>query len=293
MRDRGFGFRLPRGAAGAVAAEQFAANRSSRAHAETFASHRERLTTLLLESAAGGGRLCVLGAGNVNDLDLPRLLQTFTEVHLVDLDKAAIVAARARLPEPHRAHVHLHAPVDLSGLLARLSDWKERKLSPEALMQWPRTAVADIVARLGGEFDVVASTCVLTQLQLGVLQALGDHHPWFQLARHTVSVVHLRTLVQLLAPQGRALLATDVASDADGVLPSAASDDERLAWLAAPEFQARLFDTVDPRTLAQTFADDPMLARQATLSPPLAAWTWSHGPARAFLVYAACLRRTP
>lgn len=294
MRDRTLGFRLPRGPAESVYTEQVEANRSSRLHAEAFAPHRARMTSLLVERAppSGAGSLCILGAGNANDLDVPRLLQAFAAIHLVDLDKPALVGARARLPEALRPRIKLHAPVDLSGLLARLSDWKELRLGPEALARWPQTAAQDIAKRVGQSFDVVASSCLLSQMQLGVLQALGDRHPLFQVARHTVNVVHLRTMLRLLEPGGRGLLATDVASDADGDFPVAAAEEDLRPWLSAPTLETRLFDSVHPQTIAQTFADDPVLSQAGILSPPLAAWLWSHGPARTFLVYAAAIERT-
>jgi hypothetical protein len=57
-------------------------NKSSAAAWEPFTSHREKVTALLTGSAAGG-RLCVLGAGNCNDLDLARLLLAYAEITLV------------------------------------------------------------------------------------------------------------------------------------------------------------------------------------------------------------------
>ena len=56
-----------------------------------YAAHRAQVTRLLLE--AGGDspeRLCLLGAGNLNDLDLTALLGRYREVVLVDLDGDAI-----------------------------------------------------------------------------------------------------------------------------------------------------------------------------------------------------------
>src|SRR5262249_19148251 len=64
-------------------------NASSRSGWERYAAHR-RVVTSLLTSGTAGGRLCVLGAGNGNDLDLPALLKAFREVHLVDLDAEAL-----------------------------------------------------------------------------------------------------------------------------------------------------------------------------------------------------------
>ena len=39
-------------------------------------------------------RLCILGAGNTNDLDLAALLSTHREVHLVDIDSESLVQRR-------------------------------------------------------------------------------------------------------------------------------------------------------------------------------------------------------
>jgi len=53
-----------------------------------FAAHRQRIEVLLRKNPRGA-RLCVLGAGNCNDLDLPELAGHFGEIHLVDLDATA------------------------------------------------------------------------------------------------------------------------------------------------------------------------------------------------------------
>lgn len=45
-------------------------NATTRTHWDRYAVHRRRVTTLLLAGGNGQGRLCVLGAGNCNDLDL-------------------------------------------------------------------------------------------------------------------------------------------------------------------------------------------------------------------------------
>jgi len=61
-----------------------------------YEGHRAHLTDVLLGSARGdGGRLCLLGAGRCNDVDLEKLAATFAEIHLVDIDAKALDAARA------------------------------------------------------------------------------------------------------------------------------------------------------------------------------------------------------
>ena len=54
----------------AEASEQRSVNQSSLSQRTAFASHRAKVTELVCAATRGGqGRLCVLGAGNCNDLD--------------------------------------------------------------------------------------------------------------------------------------------------------------------------------------------------------------------------------
>ncbi|HWO13253.1 MAG TPA: hypothetical protein VNN80_27320, partial [Polyangiaceae bacterium] len=72
---------------------------------DAYASHRARLTELLLargEAVASAGaapRLCVLGAGNCGDLDLERLASRYRSIHLVDIDADALAQARDLVDE--------------------------------------------------------------------------------------------------------------------------------------------------------------------------------------------------
>ena len=68
-------------------------NAESRDQWNAFSGHRQKVSALLGAGAEPrAGRLCVLGAGNCNDLDLASLLQAHREVHLVDLDAVALAA---------------------------------------------------------------------------------------------------------------------------------------------------------------------------------------------------------
>src|SRR6186713_3067306 len=103
--------------------EQIASNLSGLSYFDSFASHREASTRLILDCRASTGeasRLCVLGAGNAFDLDLPLLLDRFAEVHLVDIDPRALARARARVVPSERARVLSHAPLDLSGMFEHI-----------------------------------------------------------------------------------------------------------------------------------------------------------------------------
>src|SRR5437868_8579473 len=91
-----------------------ASSRQSRDAWERYAAHRRKIHALISAAdCAPGGRLCVLGAGNCNDLDLQSLEREFAEIHLVDLDRDAIEDGIARQQLSGCAHVVLHAPCDL------------------------------------------------------------------------------------------------------------------------------------------------------------------------------------
>ena len=105
-------------------ARQAGFNAASRGQWAGFAEHREKVTTLL---QTGGDpertRLCILGAGNCNDLDLPALLATHREVHLVDLDAEALRDGVARQDLADHPSLHQHGGVDLSGMLDAIAAW--------------------------------------------------------------------------------------------------------------------------------------------------------------------------
>ena len=106
--------------------EQRLSNQSAMPYFDTFAQHRERLTTAVSARHRPGSseRLCVLGAGNAYDLDLPRLAAIFREIHLVDIDEGALGRAYAQQDTATRARLFLHAPIDLSGLFDRIEAWR-------------------------------------------------------------------------------------------------------------------------------------------------------------------------
>src|SRR5688500_17156136 len=78
--------------------EQRHRNLDSRGQWEAFSAHRKRVTTLLLEAAHGRDQpsLCLLGAGNCNDVDLNQLMTAYARIHLVDCDTESLKAGAER-----------------------------------------------------------------------------------------------------------------------------------------------------------------------------------------------------
>jgi hypothetical protein len=102
---------------------QLAFNTTSRHQWEPFAEHRRCLTAALARGAtAGRTRLCVLGAGNGNDLDLTALLSAHREVHLADIDDEALARGAERQGVARHPRLHLHGGVELTATLGLLAD---------------------------------------------------------------------------------------------------------------------------------------------------------------------------
>jgi len=278
-----------------VLAEQLAANRSSGDLWDVFASHRARLTELCANAAppGGSGRLCVLGAGNANDLDLEALARCYRSIVLVDLDADALERAVQRQNAATRAVLVREAPVDVSGLLGRLQRWAAMQVTPEELVGHAEQTANGLRTRLGAPFDVVLSACLLTQMQLGLLTVLGERHQLFEAARFTLTQSHLRVLSALTAPGGRALFACDLtANDIAPAITNAAPESlpELVTELVA---QGHVFQVANPELVREIARDDPKLAVELELMPSLATWLWRNGTSRTFLVYALEGRRRP
>src|SRR5438552_2746740 len=136
---------------------QRALNQQTAGSYASFAGHRQRVMSLL-GGRARGLSLCVLGAGNCNDVDLAALLPRFREVVLVDIDAESVTLAREQQPAEVRGVLKVRAPLDFSGLDQIL------KASDQTLpISWD---VAGGLARSidSTPFDIVCSICVLSQL---------------------------------------------------------------------------------------------------------------------------------
>jgi len=275
-------------------AQQISSNESTTGHEATFAEHRARLTREIGERApaAGGGRLCLLGAGNANDVDLDALAARFAEVHLCDIDPDAVARAIARVPAPLRNKLVAHAPLDASGMFDLLEPWSRTPPDLGALDGIVASAVARVARALPGPFDVVVSCSLLTQLQLVLLQVLGDVNPRFAELRTTLNRAHLRTLGALLAPGGVALMVTDLTSNMIHPPLAHLDADTDVGKLMADLIAGgHIIYAAHPGQLSSEMRRDPALKQAFSLRYPIGPWIWRNGPAQALLVYGLEIRR--
>jgi hypothetical protein len=269
-------------------------NRSTQTHWQHFASHRARVQELILtgRELTPGGKFCALGAGNCNDLELNRLLDTFDEVHLVDIDPAALPAAARRQGVEAHARLRLHAPVDLTGIAETVSQWKTKKPSLDNVREAVRISDSATSPNLGTSFDVVLSSCVLSQIVGYATDSLGgDRHPGFRELVQAIRLRHLRLMLDLLAPGGTGLLVCDlVSSDSASELPRV-PEHELGGLVNKLAREGNFFSGLFPDAVLAACQTDPALSRQTADVRILPPWLWRLGPLRTFLVYALRFRR--
>ena len=224
---------------------QYDMNRRAPDASEWYAPHRRRLMD---ELAQASGDLCVFGAGNCADIDLEYLAKRFHEIHLVDLDGAAIERSRDRQPKALRERIVLHGDRDLSGILHCLDDWAERFPSDAELEQTSLRAAHALLQSIGRPFDVTLSTCVLSQLLLPFQDTwVMSEEEWDKLIACTTAV-HLATLFGATRQGGSGFMAFDVLSSDH--LPGL------LAYRDRPEAEL------------QAFVEQQVASQQVSLSPP-------------------------
>lgn len=268
-REDGVGLALADAGAGAAGqgphlSRQVEANASTADAWSLFAEHRRHVTDLVESRAVAHGRLCVLGAGNCNDLDLETLGTRFAQTHLVDLDGQALARAL------RRNHAVRDRLVALGGVdIAR---------TPPELA-------------CGTGFDVVLSATVFTQIVDGIVAALGPDDESTLAAVLAARRRHLLLMLGLLAPGGSAVFVTDfVSSDTCPAL--AHLPDEALpAMMRALTVSRNFFAGTNPVAIAEDVRRDPELSSRVRAISRRGPWRWRVSRERRQLVYALVLER--
>jgi hypothetical protein len=241
-------------------------NRATAGLWRDFAGHREQVMAMLCADVAPGSALCVLGAGNCNDLDLPKLSAMFANVHLVDIDGEAMrtgVLRQGVAPDRFR----LHGDVDLSGYLDLLNE-------TPAVDTW-RAAIGNLsLPELAGRFDVAASVCLLSQMGLTLAPFFPrDEAAGLQL-KDTLHRRHVSLLGELLKPGGRAVLITDFMGSG-GFAKLSLCDDADFAEVVEEGLSLkRFYKRTAPEMLHQSIAQEPGVGDIQAQGP----WRWVMWP---------------
>jgi hypothetical protein len=246
----------------------------------------------LIDEARGdtGRTLCVLGPGNGNDIELAKLARDFERIALVDLDESALARAVSRLNEVECRRVERHSPIDLSGTLPVLESWVRRRNPTDADISAVMRSVGVAPRPDVGSFDVVASTCMLTQLIDSVYMALTTEHPRCIELVLAVRNRHLEIILELLNPGGIGVLATDFV--ATETAPELAQLDELLLPQAAVKWieERNFFTGANPFAIRDYYnrsREPGPCAVEAQVKGP---WQWDIG-AKQLAVCAVTFRR--
>ena len=207
-----------------LVARQLRLNRETLDNWRLYRSHREAVADLIVQTPQPAPvRLCILGAGNCNDLDLARFTSCFAAVHLVDLDRQAIAKGVQRQSPPTPGRIRLHGGIDLTGILKTLATWERHRPRRESIDHCIREARAFAGLPFLGRFEVAASMCLLTQIVDSVVSVTGPGAVPLELVR-ALQQRHLQLLAELLLPGGAGILVTDFALERGGAQqPGAAS----------------------------------------------------------------------
>jgi hypothetical protein len=268
-------------------------NASSRDQWQQFAEHRRCLTAVLARDATvERSRLCVLGAGNANDLDLMTLLAVHREVHLVDIDSDAIADGVARQGVARHPRLWLHGGVDVTAMLGVLSDrtpLSELGLSDlDAMAAWPASRAGVV---LPGGFDRVASTCLLSQILETAAHSLGEGHRQLSEVQAALRAGHLRLMARLAAPAGEAVLVTEVVSSKTLTELPALTQEELAGLIPELRRTENHFRKVHPRQLLAAVRADRSV-RPLAVTSLLEPWRWRLHD-QTYLVVAISFRLAP
>lgn len=257
-----------------------------------YTSHRRRVMDLILSGRSTNARsLCVLGAGNCNDLDLNVLTRCFKEIHLVDIDYEALsgVALRQSVHDP--TPIILHGGVDITGVFKSLAAWYSnapRQIEIDNVLKRIEKLPAIGISK---SLDVVVSATVLTQLINTAVNALGANHPRLLEISLAIRNAHIRLLVNLVSVGGTGVLITDlVSSDTCEKLKNIPEEEmpELMRYLLSVR---NFFTGVNPFVLGTIMRQDPYISPRVSDVVMKKPWRWSIGPERAYLVCGLTFRR--
>jgi hypothetical protein len=254
---------------------------------DLYEEHRLRVNSLI-EAHTPADRLVVLGAGNANSFDLASLRTRFSALHLADLDPTALAHGVEKQLAADRNKLELYAPIDLSGVLARLPAWARTPPDIDELRALPGAVSAHLASALHGPFDVVVSEGLLSQILFTCFKALGEGPPLMRVLPWVV-LAHLRALVALARPGGSCLLVTDTASS-EGLPPQELlPQSDGRALLDDLDRQGKLFTGTSPALLTKALRQDGLAGRVESVrfAPP---WHWKFLRERSALVYALAFR---
>lgn len=240
-----------------------------------YLNHREHQMALLNE--LGGERIAILGAGNCNDLDLSSIVDSFGEVHLFDIDGEALRLAMGRQSREVRRACRLHER-DLTGVARFLDEWKHSAPDPMRAQICAWKELSRLLDETG-EFDVVVSTCLLSQVAVNLRDFFGMV-PALNGALCAAIVGHVLLAAALTKPGGTLLIISDCITSQFPIREEARRRGPLWAIFHLSE-QGASFPGTDPDLIAGVLRGTDIAGAEFK-----SAWIWELTPEQQYLVYA-------
>jgi hypothetical protein len=238
-----------------------------------YEHHRNRVTATILNSLPAGtdNRLCLLGAGNCNDVDLRALTDRCREIVLVDLDSEAMLRGVSKQGLSEVSTISVRPNVDLTGVFTGLA---EGSTEPALISDLIQTTATYSPEELRGQFHVVASLCLLSQIIDAVWQSVANEQKSIDLVL-ALRRQHLRIMLEQCVPHGQAILFSEIVSSDTAPELSTTTDSLLPQLLSRLLAEQNFFSGLHPGVIHQELTNDPVLSRLTDglqLSPP---WKWS------------------
>jgi hypothetical protein len=221
--------------------------------------------------------LSVWGAGRTTDLELISLLRHYGKIELVELNASLTRRAMVQRGFDEHSNVTVAPATDLAGLEGHWESFMEKpdEAKLDAIIESTRSTSLDL-----GRYDVVVSTCLLSQ----VLRKVSDCLAASGLPEATVSdylprIVrairekHLDLMLEHTLPGGAAVLVTDLTSSE--ALPEMLKEGADLQQLFATKvIQGNHFHGMNPQLILESARQEPVSAKLKSVQVT-SPWVWN------------------
>jgi hypothetical protein len=252
-----------------------------------FATHRRQVFEILRTvSPTPTASLCVWGAGRTTDLDLIGLLDHYADITLVDLDPELTQRAMHQRGFTDHPRVTVKQNFDLTGI-AHL--WSQLETSPskeklDELILSAQKAKLDLP-----QFDVVASTCLLSQIIQNASVAIPTNDANLGSVVRALREQHLRLILDHTKPGGCGMLITDLTSSV--AMPALLEEEVDLNQMMQETVNGNHFHGLNPQLLINS-TTQPGIADKLANSSVSKPWIWN-AHSRRYLCLAFLFKRKP
>ncbi len=225
------------------------------------------------------------GAGLCRDIDLNQLLQRFSKITLVDLHQPDLVRGIENQNLSVGSSIELIGGLDIGGVQSELDRFR-RQADPVDLESLLNRAGGYEPDRLG-TYDVIASTCLLSQLLCHASECIGESHPRFVETLQTIRRRHIEIMVEHLRPNGTGLLVTDFVSSIS--LPDLLTTTDLKATVRKAIEQGNFLHGLNPAMVGRVFEESSVreALRSVKITDP---WRWAM-PERIYACFAVVFQR--